>query len=74
MPQQGPQTLTLEINPNNKLIAKLNDLRITNRKLADDVCRQLCDNAQVAAGIIDDPRSMIGRIESFMEKAMDNKA
>ena len=32
---------------------------------------QLYDNAMVNAGLLDDPRSMVGRLNQLLEKALD---
>lgn len=69
MQQQNP--VTLEINPNHDLIIKLNSVRKLDQEMAKDIALQLYENAQVNAGIIDDPKSMLDRIEKFMHMALD---
>lgn len=67
--QQNP--ITLEINPNHEMIVKLNAVRKVDSDIAKEISNQLYENAQVNAGIIDDPKSMIKRIEKFMSMALD---
>lgn len=69
MQQQNP--ITLEINPNHEMIVKLNAVRKVDESVGQDISNQLFENAQVQAGIIDDPRSMLKRIEKFMDMALD---
>lgn len=69
MQTQNP--ITLEINPNHEIIVKLNGVRKVDPGCAKDIANQLYENAQVTAGIIDDPKSMLKRIEKFMDMALD---
>lgn len=69
MQQQNP--ITLEINPNHQMIVKLNGVRKIDEEVAKDIANQLFENAQVTAGIIEDPKSMLTRIEKFMGLALD---
>jgi len=63
----------LEINMEHNIVVRLNEIRDSNPKLAGIVAEQVYDNALVAAGILDDPRSMIDRINELMEACMDNQ-
>jgi len=67
--QQNP--MTLEINPNHDLIVKLNAARKVDGEMSKEIAIQLWENAQVNAGVIDDPRSMLKRIERFMDLTLD---
>jgi molecular chaperone HtpG len=60
----------LEINPRHPLIRKLSDASQSNPELAGLVSRQLLDNALIAAGLLDDARDTISRMNALMEKAM----
>jgi len=70
----GVQTMTplqkMEINPSHPIITALNDTRNKNPDLAKIVAEQLHDNAMVAAGIMEDPRVMLNRLNSLLEEAM----
>lgn len=60
----------LEINPKHSLIKRLNDLRKQEDTFAQLAAEQLFANAQIAAGIIVDPRSMVNRLNDILEKAL----
>lgn len=64
-PAQAP--VRLELNAAHPLILKLNDLHSQNPDLAAAVAEQILDNALVAAGFIEDPRSMVNRIYHLLE-------
>lgn len=61
----------LEINPKHALIQRLNKLRKQEDSFAPLAAEQLFANAQIAAGIIVDPRSMVNRLNNILEKALD---
>jgi TNF receptor-associated protein 1 len=60
----------LEINPKHSLIKRLNNLRKQEDSFAQLAAEQLFANAQIAAGIIVDPRSMVNRLNDILEKAL----
>ncbi len=60
----------LEINPRHALIRKLAEARVSNPELAKLVARQLLDNALIAAGLLEDARDTVSRMNTLMEKAM----
>jgi molecular chaperone HtpG len=60
----------LEINPDHEVMVKLNDVRKTDAALAGDVAAQLFDNALVAAGLLEDPRAMLTRINSLLGRVL----
>ena len=60
----------LEINPRHALIRKLSESRESNPEVAKLVASQLLDNALISAGLLDDARETILRMNSLMEKAM----
>jgi len=60
----------LEINPRHALIRKLSDTRETQPEVAKLVAAQMLDNALISAGLLDDARDMIRRMNELMEKAM----
>ena len=69
----GPQEL--EVNPEHPLIVGLK--RIKGEEGREDMARELAeqifDNAMVQAGIMDDPRSMVGRVNKIMEHIVKEK-
>ena len=60
----------LEINPRHPLVRKLAAARESNPEVAALVSRQLLDNALISAGLLDDARDTISRMNALMEKAM----
>lgn len=60
----------LEINPRHPLVKKLAGAKSANPELAKIVSRQLLDNALISAGLLDDARETVKRMNELMEKAM----
>ncbi len=60
----------LEINPRHPLVRKLAEARESSPELAKLVSRQLLDNALIAAGLLEDARDTVSRMNTLMEKAM----
>lgn len=57
---------TVEINPNHEIIVGMNSLRDTDPILAQVLAEQVFDNCLVAAGLLDDGRSMLPRLNDLM--------
>jgi len=74
MKQDGPDLPVagqdFEINPTHPLIARLDVMRQKDAALAGSVAEQLLDNARVAAGLLEDPRAMLTRLNSLLEKVL----
>jgi hypothetical protein len=49
---------------------RLEAIRQKDEPLAKDVTEQVFDNARVAAGILEDPRAMLGRLNQLLEKVL----
>uniref|UniRef100_A0A3Q1MT00 TNF receptor associated protein 1 n=1 Tax=Bos taurus TaxID=9913 RepID=A0A3Q1MT00_BOVIN len=62
---------TLEINPRHVLIKKLSQLRDSEPDLAQLLVDQIYENAMITAGLIDDPRPMVGRLNQLLVKALE---
>ncbi|TKC34884.1 hypothetical protein EI555_012309 [Monodon monoceros] len=62
---------TLEINPRHRLIKKLNQLRDSEPDLAQPLVDQIYENAMITAGLDDDPRPMVSRLNHLLVKALD---
>ena len=60
----------LELNPRHPLMKKLAETRTSQPELAQLVAAQLLDNALISAGLLDDARGTIQRMNRLMEKAM----
>ncbi len=61
---------SLEINPAHPIITALHTLRLSNPALAMEVAEQVVDNALVAAGLVDDPRMMLPRLNALLERVV----
>jgi len=64
----------LEINPENPIIGRLETLRHRDSALAAQIAEQVYDNAMVAAGLLEDPRRMLGRLNQLIEKLLVREA
>lgn len=57
----------LEINGSHEIIHKLNQLRAVNDAEARVIAEQIFDNALMVAGLLDEPRLMVKRINQIMQ-------
>ena len=65
----GPEPMPdIEINPEHALIVSLEKLRNSDADLGKTVALQVADQALAAAGLLDDPRTMLGRMTTLLEK------
>ncbi|MES2661013.1 MAG: molecular chaperone HtpG [Verrucomicrobiota bacterium] len=60
----------LEINPRHPLVRKLAEAKDSNPELAKLVALQMLDNSLIAAGLLEDARDTVTRMNKLMEKAM----
>jgi TNF receptor-associated protein 1 len=60
----------LEINPRHPIVVGLHRTRATDQALAEKVAQQLLDNALVAAGLLEDPRAMLARLNELLERVL----
>ncbi|CAO3637340.1 unnamed protein product [Mucor hiemalis] len=67
MEESPPTPTVLEINPDHPVMKGLFSIRNQNPELAKLVTEQVYDNALCAAGVLDDPRSMITRLNKLLE-------
>lgn len=67
LPESKPD---LEINPDHNMIVRLEEARSSDPDLAKQVAEQIFDNALVAAGLLEDPRAMLSRMNSLIEKLL----
>jgi TNF receptor-associated protein 1 len=61
-------TPDFEINPDHPIIIKLESLSRSDAALARQISGQLLDNAMVAAGLVEDPRAILGRLNQLLER------
>ncbi|XP_026539109.1 heat shock protein 75 kDa, mitochondrial isoform X1 [Notechis scutatus] len=62
---------TLEINAGHTLVKKLNQLRIDQPDLAQMLLDQIYDNAMITAGLSEDPRPMVNRLNELLARALE---
>jgi molecular chaperone HtpG len=66
----SPEKQDLEINPGHPIIARLDQMRQKDAVLAGQVAEQILDNARVAAGVLEDPRTMLKRMNQLLERVL----
>ena len=59
-----------EFNPRHPMIVKLEGMRLKNPDLAGQIAEQVLDNARISAGMLEDPRAMLKRINGLMEELL----
>ena len=69
-----PEKYDLEINPGHNMIVQLNKKRADDAGLAAKVAEQIFDNCRAAAGLLEDPRAMITRMNELLERALTTKS
>ncbi|MFM9031696.1 MAG: molecular chaperone HtpG [Opitutaceae bacterium] len=62
-----PLRVNLEFNPRHAVIKRLFDTHTANADRAKLVAEQLLDNALIAAGLLEDPTSMVARLNKLLE-------
>lgn len=70
--EAAPVKYDLEINPAHPILARLEAMRSKDGALAASVAEQVLDNARVAAGLLEDPRAMLNRLNRLLEKVLGN--
>ncbi len=63
-------TLNLEINPGHAMILRLDELRKENAALASKLAEHILDHARMSAGLLEDPRTMLQRMNELLEQAL----
>ena len=66
----GPTKLDLEINPAHPIIVRLEAARQKDASFAGDVAATILDQARVAAGVMEDPRALLKRMNSLLERVL----
>lgn len=64
---ETPLRVNLEFNPRHAVIKRLFDTHTANPDRAKMVAEQLLDNALIAAGLLEDPTSMVARLNKLLE-------
>ncbi len=60
----------LEINPAHPILVRLNTIRATDEALAKTVTEQLLDGALASAGLLEDSRALLQRMNELIERAL----
>ena len=60
----------LEVNPAHAVVVRLHAIRDSQPELARAVAEQLVDNALIAAGLVDDSRTMLPRLAGLVERVL----
>lgn len=66
----APAKLDLEINPAHPIIVRLEAARQKDATFAADIAETILDQARVAAGVMEDPRAMLKRMNSLLERVL----
>lgn len=65
--------VTLEVNPRSEVIKNLAGLKERDTELAGIVAQQLTDNALLAAGLLENPQEMVGRLNDLLSRLSAEK-
>ena len=68
--ETAPVKHDLEINPAHPIMSRLDAMRQKDSVLAASVAEQILDNSRVAAGLLEDPRTMLNRLNQLLEKVL----
>ena len=66
----APAQVQLELNPKHAMIKKLDSARGEKPEIAKLVASQILDNALIAAGLFEEEKDMLGRLNQIMEEAL----
>ncbi|KRZ06902.1 Heat shock protein 75 kDa, mitochondrial [Trichinella zimbabwensis] len=59
---------TLEVNPSHPVIVKLAKLRFKDESLATAILEQIYENALIAAGLVDNVQSVVGKVNKLISE------
>ncbi|MEO8350134.1 MAG: molecular chaperone HtpG [Chthoniobacteraceae bacterium] len=59
-----------EINPDHEMMVSLDRARTSDSELAQQIAEQVFDNALISAGLLEDPRAMLARVNALMQKLL----
>ncbi len=71
--ESGPTKYELEINPRHEVIKRLHAIKATDEELAKTAAAQLYDTARMAAGVVEDPRELVSRLNTLLERVLADK-
>ncbi len=67
---ESPFKHDLEMNPNHPMLIGLDGCRKAKPEVSKQVAEQIYDNALIAAGLLEDPQSMLKRINALLEQVV----
>ncbi|CAI5732978.1 unnamed protein product [Peronospora destructor] len=70
--RNGLSKNVMEVNPNHSIVVDLNALREVNDALAKKVARQVYTNATVAAGLVEDGRTILGGLNEILAELLEH--
>ena len=68
-----PVKVHLELNPQHPVIVGLEMLRVTDAPLAAKVVEQIFDSARLTAGLLEDPQTLLRRMNELLERVVAPK-
>ena len=66
----GPVKVDMELNPRHVIVSQLHAMKSSNEILATKVAEQLYDNARLAAGMVEDPKTMVNQLNQLLEQVL----
>ena len=63
---------TLQLNSNHLVVSKLLKLKSDNEDVAKLILEQIYDNAMISAGLTEDARPMVGRLNNLLAKILES--
>ena len=60
----------MELNPRHAIVSQLHAMKSSNEILATKVAEQLYDNARLAAGMVEDPKTMVNQLNQLLEQVL----
>lgn len=72
-PGNSPFRYNLEINPQHEIMNRLDQFRQADAAVAGKIAHQIFDNARISAGVLEDPRPMLKRLNELLEHTMSVK-
>ena len=69
-PPVATARLDLEINPAHPIIVRLDAARQKDTPFAADIAETILDQARVAAGVMEDPRALLKRMNTLLERVL----
>ena len=73
MPEIPMAPVRVDINPQHPVILELYQAYKSKSDIAEMLANQLLDNAKIAAGVLDDARPMVGRLNTLIEHLLKKK-